>query len=125
MVKDSRRDERFTDNPNVTGDPFVIFYAGVPLVNSEGFALGTICIIDHKPRNLNSAQLNALKSLSNYVVELFEFRKNNTLLVEKRKMLEKKLYVMQQIGKVAMLGEWELELSSNELSWTSVTKEIH
>lgn len=83
-VKDSREDKRFSENPLVTGDPNVIFYAGVPLVNSDGYALGTICVIDMKPRELNEMQLNSLRALSNQVVKLFELRKANRLLEESK-----------------------------------------
>jgi GAF domain-containing protein len=80
-VKDSREDTRFSGNPYVTGDPNVVFYAGVPLVNDEGFALGTICVIDQKPRELSEMQLNSLRALSNQVVKLFELRRANKLLI--------------------------------------------
>ena len=79
-VKDSRLDERFHDNPLVIGEPRVIFYTGVPLVSPEGFAVGTLCVIDDKPKELNQEQLRSLKALSNQVVSLFELRKSKMLL---------------------------------------------
>ncbi len=79
-VKDSRLDERFHDNPLVVGEPHVIFYTGVPLVNPEGLAVGTLCVIDDKPKDLNKNQLHSLKALSNQVVSLFELRKSKMLL---------------------------------------------
>ncbi len=78
VVQDSRRDERFMENPLVVGDPHVIFYAGVPLVNKEGHALGTLCVIDNEPRKLSESQLKALKTLGKQVVRLFELRKRTT-----------------------------------------------
>lgn len=74
-ITDARKDQRFNDNPLVTGYPYIVFYAGVPLVNHKGFALGTLCVIDNQPRELNENQLEALKSLSNIVIKLFETRK--------------------------------------------------
>ena len=89
-VEDSRQDERFFDNPFVAGEPPVIFYAGVPLVNSEGYALGTLCVVDSKPKKLNEAQLISLKALANQVVLLFELRRKNIDLVKLTKELEAK-----------------------------------
>lgn len=79
-VQDSRLDERFSDNPLVTDDPRVIFYTGVPLVNAEGFPLGTLCVIDQKPKLLSQNQIKALRSLAEQVVNLLELRKANLAL---------------------------------------------
>ncbi|MEO7265312.1 MAG: ATP-binding protein [Ferruginibacter sp.] len=88
IIPDSRLDDRFADNPLVTGDPHVIFYAGIPLVNPSGYALGTLCIIDNKPGNLSPIQIEILKGLGNQVVKLFELRKANVLLLDSQRALE-------------------------------------
>ncbi len=74
IVPDSRIDDRFHDNPLVTGNPFVIFYAGIPLVTSNGYALGTLCVIDNVARELDESQIRSLKALSNQLVKLLELR---------------------------------------------------
>ena len=72
VVEDSRQDERFRDNPLVTGQPNVIFYAGMPLTSPEGENIGTFCVIDNKPRQLSEHQLFALETLSKQVVKQLE-----------------------------------------------------
>ena len=74
IVSDSRIDERFHDNPLVTDDPFVIFYAGIPLITPKGYALGTLCVIDNVPRKLDESQILSLKALANQLVKLLELR---------------------------------------------------
>ena len=61
-VPDSSLDERFQDNPLVTGFPNVKFYAGAPIITPEGYSIGTICVIDNSPKTINDKQINALKS---------------------------------------------------------------
>ena len=74
VVPDAALDPRFVDNPFVTGEPHVRFYAGAPLVTSQGHALGTLCIVDTKPRELSAAQVAMLESLAAIVVDLVEAR---------------------------------------------------
>lgn len=88
IVADARLDKRFKDNPLVIEDPQIVFYAGVPLVTPDGFALGTLCVLDNKPRRLSEEQLGALKSLSNQVVKLLELRKSYRLFAEAQKKLQ-------------------------------------
>lgn len=75
IVEDSHLDLRFKDNPLVTGDPGVRFYAGAPLITSYGQALGTLCVIDHVPKILSSDQISSLEILSRQVVRNFERNK--------------------------------------------------
>ena len=80
LVPDTRQDSRFATNPFVTGEPHVVFYAGVPLVDADGFALGSLCVLDDKPRQLSEAQLGALQTLTRQVVNLLALRKANHTL---------------------------------------------
>ncbi|GAB4024830.1 sensor histidine kinase [Spirosoma koreense] len=80
LVPDTRQDERFAGNPFVTGEPHVVFYAGIPLVDADGFALGSLCVLDDRPRQLSESQLKALQTLTNQVVNLLALRKTNKAL---------------------------------------------
>ncbi|WP_051663895.1 PAS domain-containing protein [Dyadobacter crusticola] len=75
IVEDSALDDRFKDNPLATGEPYVKFYAGAPLVTPEGIALGSLCVIDHVARSLTNQQQSALALLSKRVIKQLEFRK--------------------------------------------------
>lgn len=74
VVPDTLEDPRFADNPFVTGEPMVRFYAGAPLLTPEGFALGTLCLIDRRPRQLSRAEIEVLRGLAGVVVDLVEAR---------------------------------------------------
>ena len=84
-VRDARLDARFADNPLVTDDPNILFYAGAPLVTQDNSALGTLCVIDFEPRELSAAQKLALQALGRHVVALLELRRS---LAENKNIME-------------------------------------
>lgn len=69
VVPDALEDPRFADNPLVTGAPHIRFYAGAPLITPQGFRLGALCVIDHRPRALNGGDRRTLEDLASMVVD--------------------------------------------------------
>lgn len=101
VIPDAREDNRFHDNPLVTSDPYVVFYAGVPLVTDEGMPLGTLCVIDNKPGSLTQNQLKTLAALSNQVMNLLKLRKNNALLEQALAGLKEKNQELERFASIA------------------------
>lgn len=82
IVPDTLQDQRFRENPLVVQEPKIRFYAGAPLINEDGFALGTLCVTDKEPRELDEDQKNALAALGRLALRQMELRLNLQLLKE-------------------------------------------
>jgi diguanylate cyclase (GGDEF)-like protein len=93
-VNDAATDTRFSDSPLVTGDPNIRFYAGAPLVSSDGHAVGALCVMDTAPHRLTDQQRNALEALSRQVVALMELR---TALADLRHHVEEREWYERQL----------------------------
>jgi diguanylate cyclase (GGDEF)-like protein/PAS domain S-box-containing protein len=107
VVPDASVDPRFRENPMVTGGPGVRFYAGAPLITPSGHAVGTICVIDHRPREFTPAQAAALAVMSRQVVAQLELRLRNIELQRERTRLDLVL-------KGATDGWWDFNLQTGE-----------
>ncbi len=113
IVPDSRIDQRFANNPYVTGDPNIVFYAGIPLVNQAGYTLGTVCVIDKRPRQLTPEQLEALQMLSTQVINLLELRKTNVDLLTTSQHLQLAL-------KAGKLGSYQLDIPTGDIKTSAL-----
>lgn len=98
LVKDPSKDKRFFDNPLVTGDVNVQFYAGAPLLSPDGNPIGTLCVIDNKTRDLSIGQIESLKALSHQVTRLLELK------VRIRELENSKLKLIES-SRLSILGE--------------------
>lgn len=132
VVPDALEDQRFRDNPLVTGAPHIRFYAGYPLSIDGKNRLGTLCVIDREPRHPSAQQLDQLRRLGKVVEGLISAHRlrheKEAALSEasrehERAILESDL--LEEVTAVSGVGGWELCLRSNILTWTEKTKEIH
>lgn len=88
VVPDLTKDERFRDSAIVTGEPYLRLYCGMPLINPEGYALGTLCVVDFSPRELTFEQTEAVRRLSRQVVSQLELRRTLLELDQRMRQLE-------------------------------------
>ena len=93
IIEDALVDKRFAKNPYVTSEPHVRFYAGAPLVTSDGHMLGTLCVIDHVPRTLDDEKKEALRVLARQTVTQLQLRRNSNALAELNQKLDREIAV--------------------------------
>jgi len=101
VVPDATQDPRFHDNPIVVGEPRVIFYAGAPLVTPSGVAVGTLCLIDHKPREITDEQKDTLSALARQVVSQLELRKRCSELRDLSEQLARSNRELEDFTRIA------------------------
>ncbi|RCH56393.1 hypothetical protein DJ568_00600 [Mucilaginibacter hurinus] len=111
IVPDTSIDDRFSANPLVASAPFVRFYAGSPLITDDGYAVGSLCVVDFEPKTLNDLQLKTLKVLSKQVMNLMQLNVSLQSL---------EIHHKQSIQQAMQIADSELKLkavfdSSNDL----------
>jgi diguanylate cyclase (GGDEF)-like protein len=117
VVNDATQDERFVNNPLVTGDPHIKFYAGAPLVTASGLALGALCVIDRTSRDLTQRQQEALETIATEVATMLQLRQTVTELEQT---------VLDQDAEVSRLVDYqrELERAGTDLQQVAMTDPV-
>ncbi|MDF3983403.1 PAS domain S-box protein [Luteibacter sp. PPL201] len=142
-VPDAIEDPRFASNPLVTGSPHIRFYAGMPIVLSDGVRLGSLCVIDHTRRELTPVQRKALEALGRATGEALEQRamavvraetlereavrerQRSEAIVKMQTALAASERFLERTGHVAGVGGWQWDLRTDMLIWSAQTCRIH
>jgi len=131
-VPDALQDERFAHNPLVTKAPFIRTYLGYPLRTSDGAIIGTLNVIDSQPNKFEGHYFGKLKALAATVEMLLDAHRQkleNADLMQKLAETNKKMAtdnrIFAQAESAAMIGSWEINCETNELTWSEGVYEIH
>lgn len=123
QIENALEDQRFHENPLVTGEPHIRFYAGVPLVNEDGYALGSLCVIDQNIKALNETQKKALKTLAKQVVDklalrkkIFELESTQRALQSTEKSLQESNDKVEQSYLIQERDHHQLQTSNSKLA---------
>jgi len=118
IVRDALKDTRFSDSALVTRSPHIRFYAGFPLASPEGFALGTLCAIDRKPRQLSAEQKGAMQALSRQVMALLELRRVSAGMAEA-------LTKVKTLHGLLPICAWCKRIRDDKGYWSQVEAYVH
>ena len=139
VIEDARSDVRFMNNPLVTGAPHVCFYAGAPLLLRPGVALGTLCVIGTEARSMSQGEVQILRRLAEVVMGLIrghtlahdaallvrEAEAQATTVQKQARELAFRERRFLQTERIARVGGWELDLSTNSVGWSDETYRIY
>ena len=142
-VPDARADSRFANNPLVTGDPAIRFYAGAPVTLSSGARVGTVCVLDVVPRTLDAARRSMLQALAQVVAAALDLRartgQRQAILEHRirtlsscradsqryRELLLASEAAAERRERLGGVGTWELDLDTQHLTWSAETRRLH
>jgi PAS domain S-box-containing protein len=125
VVPDALRDVRFRENPLVTGDPGIRFYAGAPLKTADGYRVGTICVMDLEPREtFTPAEQSRLNAIGSSVVRVLDKRADALKSRRLERDAEKTGELLAMAERYAGIGTWVLDVATRKLTWSTVTYRI-
>ncbi|KQS05260.1 hypothetical protein ASG11_08340 [Sphingomonas sp. Leaf357] len=135
VVTDAALDPRFADNPLVVGDPQIRFYAGAPIHVADGgerHAIGAICLIDDKPREMTAEQAETLTHIATVIEALIAARRAALEAVSiaesaqaQSRVLRRQERVFRQVERMSMIGSWRLDLGDESVTWSDGVYRIH
>jgi diguanylate cyclase (GGDEF)-like protein len=132
IVHDAMKDDRFRGNVLVRDSPKVRFYAGIPLQLADGIRLGSLCVMDTKPRTMTEMELERLQYLSEMAIALLRNHARSIqtdqqakIIAEQEQRLLKKHNLLESACELGKLGAWERDIGTGQLSWTEGMFSLH
>lgn len=123
-ISDALLDQRFSANPLVTGEPYIRFYAGAPLITPDGHRIGTLCVLDQVPRQLTGAQRDVLVRLSRIIIRQLESHTDHMKLIHSSEALRESYECTEQIIDSAMDAVVTMDLDGLIISWNPQSEVI-
>ncbi|MEM5473267.1 EAL domain-containing protein [Hoeflea sp. AS60] len=124
-VEDARLDERFRDNPLVTGNPHIGYYVGMPISLDGKTNVGTLCVIDSKPRKATEAQLVQLEKLRNVVAGLISAHVASIEARIAERNARQRGKLLSQVERISKIGAWSLDTQRLITKWSPQVFAIH
>jgi PAS domain S-box-containing protein len=126
VVLDAANDERFRDNPLVTGPPDIRFYAGAPLITPEGYRLGTLCVIDKVARQtFTDAEAFRLQAIAKSVMQALLLRLDSRELERIAVVSDQQNSLLKLAEDMAGVGTWSWDLAADRTTWSDQVYRIH
>ena len=125
VAEDTLLDDRFNSLSVVKGSAGIRFYAGVPLMIKPGVAVGSLAVMDTKPRKVTESELSMLVSMAQVVVALLKVHKLAIESEQRRRALELREGQFKQTETIARLGGWDWEVTTNKVTWSDEVYRIH
>jgi diguanylate cyclase (GGDEF)-like protein len=132
IVHDAMKDDRFRGNVLVRDSPKIRFYAGIPLQLSDGIRLGSLCVMDTKPRTMTKMELERLQHLSEMAIALLRNHARSIQTSQQAKIIEeqeqrllKNNKLLESACELGKLGAWERDIATGQLSWSEGMFSLH